>query len=123
MSTICGLLASPDALNPLESEHRVRVSAMQSMGFGTDGQWSTTWPWEANAHPVQPRLSNRTRATVGLGMLATLSVDPAVLRSTYGSQTPAGFMVFLRLRPLAPGLRGMQGMGGTPAMIGAGRDR
>ena len=38
--------------------------------------------------------------TVGLGGMGTVNVVPASLRATYGSQTPLGGMVFVRLRPV-----------------------
>jgi hypothetical protein len=38
-------------------------------------------------------------ATVGLGATGTLNLVPRSLESFYGSRTPAGIFVFLRLRP------------------------
>jgi len=43
----------------------------------------------------------RTRgATVGIGIQATVNGVPAQLESEYGSRTPVGGMIFLRIRPL-----------------------
>jgi hypothetical protein len=39
-------------------------------------------------------------ATVGLGAQGTLNVVPSGLQSSYGSRTPVGAIVFIRLRPL-----------------------
>ena len=39
-------------------------------------------------------------ATLGLGAMGTLSVVPRDLQSSYGSRTPLGGWIFLRLRPL-----------------------
>jgi hypothetical protein len=41
-----------------------------------------------------------SKATVGLGFQGSLSVIPAVLGSFYGSRTPIGGMLFVRIRPL-----------------------
>jgi hypothetical protein len=38
-------------------------------------------------------------ATIGLGVSGTLNVVPAALTGAYGSRTPVGGLVFLRLRP------------------------
>lgn len=38
-------------------------------------------------------------ATIGLGVSGTLNVVPAALTNAYGSRTPAGGFLFLRLRP------------------------
>ncbi len=37
--------------------------------------------------------------TFGLGVLGTLNVVPAALRPAYGSTTPAGLVIFARIRP------------------------
>ncbi len=50
-------------------------------------------------------------ATFGLGVMGTLNVVPSVLEGAYGSRTPLGGVVFLRLRPVRS-TRGMAGMGG-----------
>ncbi len=49
-------------------------------------------------------------ATLGLGAMGTVNVVPQTLRSAYGSRTPVGFFVFLRLRPIATRPAGMSGM-------------
>ena len=50
-------------------------------------------------------------ATVGLGVRGTMNLVPDELEATYGSRTPLGAMVFLRLRPArAPASPGQQGM-------------
>jgi hypothetical protein len=37
--------------------------------------------------------------TLGVGVLGTLNFVPSVLRAAYGSSTPAGAVVFVRVRP------------------------
>jgi hypothetical protein len=46
-------------------------------------------------------------ATVGLGAMGTLNLVPSSLGSIYGSRTPLGGLVFLRLRPAGIGMPGM----------------
>ena len=41
-------------------------------------------------------------ATVGIGVRGTVNFVPAELESTYGSRTPLGGLVFLRVRPVSP---------------------
>jgi hypothetical protein len=41
-----------------------------------------------------------SKATLGVGLQATLNMVPAELEPIYGSRTPVGAMVFLRLHPL-----------------------
>ncbi len=41
-----------------------------------------------------------SKATVGVGFQSSLNVIPAVLDSFYGSRTPVGGMLFVRIRPL-----------------------
>ncbi len=41
-----------------------------------------------------------SKATLGVGFQATLNVVPSALDPIYGSRTPAGGMVFIRLRPI-----------------------
>jgi len=49
--------------------------------------------------------------TIGLGATGTVNVVPAAIESDYGSRTPLGFMVFLRLRPYhSPHMSSMSGM-------------
>jgi hypothetical protein len=49
-------------------------------------------------------------ATIGLGAMGTLNVVPSPLQPAYGSRTPLGGVVFLRLRPSRGGAGGMAGM-------------
>jgi hypothetical protein len=49
-------------------------------------------------------------ATLGLGVLGTLNTVPSALRAAYGSTTPVGAMVFLRLRPRRLSAGAMAGM-------------
>jgi len=51
-------------------------------------------------------------ATIGLGAAGTLNFVPAPLEPYYGSRTPAGTFVFLRLRPFHTPRKGMTDMGG-----------
>ena len=48
--------------------------------------------------------------TLGLGAIGTLNRVPAELVGAYGSRTPVGGAVFLRLRPVFAGSRGMDSM-------------
>ena len=49
--------------------------------------------------------------TFGAGVLGTLNTVPAVLRAVYGSATPAGVVVFVRVRPRRQGMGAMDHMG------------
>jgi hypothetical protein len=53
--------------------------------------------------------------TVGFGAAGTVNLVPSALETPYGSRTPIGGMVFLRLRPYAPSSGESSTMGGTPA--------
>jgi hypothetical protein len=44
-------------------------------------------------------ISRFSGGTLGLGFLANVNVIPATLAPAYGTRTPAGFAIFLRLRP------------------------
>jgi len=49
-------------------------------------------------------------ATLGIGASGTVNIVPAALESTYGSRTPLGAIVFLRLRPVFAKVDPMAGM-------------
>jgi len=49
-------------------------------------------------------------ATLGIGAMGTVDVVPLSLRAAYGSRTPLGLFVFLRLRPIAVRTMDMPGM-------------
>jgi hypothetical protein len=49
-------------------------------------------------------------ATLGVGASGTLNIVPAPLESAYGSRTPLGAMVFVRLRPVFGNVDPMAGM-------------
>ena len=49
-------------------------------------------------------------ATIGLGAEGTINVVPGALADVYGSRTPLGGLVFVRLRPFAAKMKGMAGM-------------
>jgi hypothetical protein len=51
-------------------------------------------------------------ATVGLGAAGTLNFVPGPLEPYYGSRTPVGTFIFLRLRPFHVSKKGMNDMGG-----------
>ena len=51
-------------------------------------------------------------ATIGLGAAATLNFVPSPLEPYYGSRTPVGAFIFLRLRPFHTSKKGMSDMGG-----------
>ncbi len=55
------------------------------------------------------------KGTLGLGAMGTLNFVPSGLSTAYGSRTPLGAMVFLRLRPFRTGAS-MSGMGPMPGM-------
>jgi hypothetical protein len=55
-------------------------------------------------------LGHRRGMSVGIGARGTINLVPRELESSYGSRTPAGAMVFLRLRPSRPSMAGMPGM-------------
>jgi hypothetical protein len=169
-----GYLASPEALEPDESMHRVTASALHGTTFGTQGQWASSLVYGANRHSGHPGLSQsvlleseavldarntlfgraeyvqksaadlaldgppydlpRDRSfdvgaltlgyirdvarfgagTLGLGAMGTLNVVPPELESTYGSRTPLGAFVFLRVRPFRTGMS-MRGPPAAPA--------
>jgi hypothetical protein len=48
--------------------------------------------------------------TLGVGVLGTLNAVPSVLRDAYGSTTPVGAMIFVRVRPRRARGGGMAGM-------------
>lgn len=49
-------------------------------------------------------------ATLGLGTMGTINSVPPALASAYGSRTPVGLFLFLRLRPTSGGGGSMAGM-------------
>jgi hypothetical protein len=59
-------------------------------------------------------------ATLGLGASGTLNVVPSALRDVYGSRTPVGGLIFVRLRPTFK-RGGMQSMHDMHMMDGAPR--
>ena len=48
-------------------------------------------------------------ATLGIGGVGSVSFVPSSLQTTYGSGTPTGLTIFLRLRPIATAMPGMAG--------------
>ncbi|MDB4888187.1 MAG: hypothetical protein JWL61_42 [Gemmatimonadetes bacterium] len=48
--------------------------------------------------------------TLGIGAMGTVNVVPSTLSSTYGSRTPLGAMVFVRVRPFVNGMKMMGSM-------------
>jgi len=55
---------------------------------------------------------------LGLGAAGTLNFVPVALEPYYGSKTPVGTFIFLRLRPFHAPKKGMNDMGGMK--MGAG---
>jgi hypothetical protein len=51
-------------------------------------------------------------ATIGLGAAGTLNFVPGALEAYYGSRTPVGSFIFLRLRPFHSSRKGAANMGG-----------
>ncbi len=153
-----GFLKSPEALNPLQSVHRVTASVLHGRKLGPEGEIATSVIWGANrrsgrtthsalaeseavldrrntifgrlevvqktaeelALPTAPggfvpdsaftvtalsvgyirEIVRSSNATVGVGLQGTLNALPAALDSFYGSRTPVGGMLFVRIRPL-----------------------
>lgn len=153
-----GFLKSPEALNPLESVHRVTASVLHGRKLGRDGQIATSIIWGTNRRsgrtthsglaeteavldgrhtlfgrlelvqktaedlvlPTGPggfapdstftvaavslgyirEIGRSSQTTVGVGFQGTLNVVPAVLDPFYGSRTPVGAMVFVRIHPV-----------------------
>src|SRR5712671_49959 len=153
-----GYLKSPEALNPLESMHRITASVLHGRKLGMNGQIATSVIWGANRHsgrtthsmlaeseavldrrntilgrlevvqktaeelvlPTGPggfaqdstftvaaasvgyirEVARTSKATLGVGLQATLNLVPAELQPFYGSRTPVGGMVFVRIHPL-----------------------
>src|SRR2546422_1034840 len=153
-----GFLKSPEALNPLESVHRVTASVLHGRKLGMDGRIATSVIWGANrrsgktthsalaeteavldrsntifgrvelvqktaeelALPTGPggvvadaaftvtafsvgyirEIVRSSNATVGVGFQGSLNALPPALDSFYGSRTPVGVMLFVRIRPL-----------------------
>jgi len=153
-----GYLKSPEALNPLESMHRITASVLHGRKLGMNGQIATSVIWGANRHsgrtthsmlaeseavldrrntilgrlevvqktaeelvlPTGPggfardstftvaaasvgyirEVARTSKATLGVGLQATLNLVPTELQPFYGSRTPVGGMVFVRIHPL-----------------------
>lgn len=53
------------------------------------------------------------KGTLGLGTMGTLNLVPSTLSAAYGSRTPLGALVFVRLRPFRSAMR-MHGTAATP---------
>jgi hypothetical protein len=83
-------LALDAGANPVASDRRFGVGALTLGAIREIGVFS--------------------RVTTGVGASGTVNVVPGSLRETYGSRTPLGAMVFVRLRPTFPRPEGMQHM-------------
>jgi hypothetical protein len=165
-----GYLASPEALHPEESLHRITASVLNGSILGKDGQWSTAVVWGANQFSSSKSWSNAVlveseaildkwntvfgRAevaqksaedlvlpassfasdhlfsvsnaslgyirelgrvygtTLGLGFQGMINFVPSGLEAFYGSRTPVGGLIFLRLRSLhvRPAVESKSGM-------------
>jgi len=159
-------LASPEALHPEVSQHRVTAAALFARATGAAGEWSSALIYGVNTESGQRSPSNSVLAetnadldgrntlfaraefvqksaadlavdsaeqpgdpafaatapgtlfnvgtltlgylreisgfsggSLGLGALVNVNAIPASLAPAYGTRTPAGFAVFLRLRP------------------------
>jgi hypothetical protein len=174
-----GYLASPEALNPTESMHRVTASVLHGTTLGTDGQWASSIIYGANLHSTHPGFSHGLLAeseavldahntifgraefvqksagdlvldtppfnfatdrsfdvgeltlgyirdvarfgagTLGLGAMGTVNVVPSALGPVYGSRTPVGALVFLRVRPFRTGMSMRGPTMDMPEMLGA----
>jgi hypothetical protein len=69
-----------------------------------------TFPLSAITAGYVREVGRWSAASVGLGAMGTLNVVPETLRNTYGSRTPLGGMIFLRLRPISSPPMDMAGM-------------
>jgi hypothetical protein len=159
-----GYLASPEALAPDESMHRVTASALHGTTLGRDGQWASSLIYGANSHSSHAGWSSSLLAeseavldarntlfgraefvqksaedlvlddpasgfpadrhfdvgevtmgyirdvarfgagTLGIGAMGTVNIVPSALAGAYGSRTPLGAMLFLRVRPFRTGM-------------------
>jgi hypothetical protein len=85
----------------LARAERVQKSAAElaltgaPFGFQPDTRFNVS---ELSAGYVR-ELAHVGGGTLGLGALATLNLVPSILRTAYGSTSPMGAMVFLRIRP------------------------
>ena len=148
-----GFLASPEALHPEESVHRVVGSVLHSAALRAGGHWASSLVVGGNRHDgrwlnsvllesereqqrniwnVRLERVERTAGelafsgapadklfsvnavsagyirdlidaggvTTGVGMRATVNLIPGALSDQYGSRTPAGLFLFLRVRPV-----------------------
>jgi hypothetical protein len=75
-------------------------------GFASDRTFNVS----ATSLGVIRELGRWSGATVGAGAMGTLNVVPSALESAYGSRTPLGAVVFLRLRPVHTADSSMAGM-------------
>ncbi|HET7564509.1 MAG TPA: hypothetical protein VFJ96_05915 [Gemmatimonadaceae bacterium] len=166
VSASYGFLASPEALHPEVSVHRITASVANEHPLGALGEWSSTLVYGGNAESDETHVSNsvlgetnvnidgtnivfarlelvqksardlaisegplpaivpgapsettydigsfvlgyaRELATFGgaslaLGARGSVDVIPETLQPAYGTRTPAGFTVFLRIAPRA----------------------
>jgi hypothetical protein len=165
-----GYLQSPEATEPLVSEHRATFSVLYGTRLAHDGAWNSSFVFGENFFEGQSTPSNAVLAesdfvlddrnsflgraeyaqksaeelvltgapyvftpdrrfgvseislgyvreltqwgsgTVGLGFIATLNFVPQSLSAAYGSTTPVGGAIFLRLRPRLSRKNDMAGM-------------
>ena len=75
-------------------------------GFATDRIFSVS----ATSLGVIRELGRWSGATIGLGVMGTLNTVPSALEPAYGSRTPLGALVFVRLRPFHDRAAQMGGM-------------
>jgi hypothetical protein len=75
-------------------------------GFASD----RIFPVSATSLGFVRELTQWNGATLGLGAMGTVNMVPSALESAYGSRTPLGALVFVRLRPFRSADSGMGGM-------------
>lgn len=136
-----GFLASPDALSPQESEHRITASLMRGVAFGHEGTWASTAIWGANAHSgvsglahsvlvesevvIDRRNSVFGRAEFVQTNADELAVDPAVLGVSSAHLFPVSAISFGYIRELTTwtaatiGLGAMATVNVVPAVLRA----
>lgn len=122
-----GFLASPDALSPQQSEHRITASLMRSVTFGRAGTWASTAVWGANAHSGVTRLANsvlveseavldRRNTVFGRAEFVQknaddLAVDPTALGVPAAHLFPVSAVSVGYMRDLTNWTRGTLGLG------------
>src|SRR6266513_4109871 len=136
LSTWYAYLKSPEGLHPDESLHRIGAAALTTQPVGAKGTWASGLIYGANDQigPGPLASSIVLESTVdldgrnalfglaaGLGVRGSVNFVPSSLNAVYGSRTPAGVAIYLRLQPVGAREGGMK-MDGMPGMHGGSHD-